>query len=476
MNPKSVLHEKLIVQPVFISLLHHRAFMGPCRYGSGEELTYEYDMKHAQDTLKTFNADIEIFVDRQNVDLRETVFFEWNEDFVIRDERIAPVFADDSVDAYLISGTRLISYVSTVIAKRSNKPILFCPLSTSLYSRLGGIDASAHLFALGYKEVFNALDYEELNMYFKILKTRKSLQKTRILYALRNNVISYGAVSSFINLSDVYKRFGIEVLNYNAMELFDVLDNLTEEDVLEAKKMVDQMKTEARGMHLPLEKVLNDVKYYLAVKKVMEDHGCNAFTEPCFEMCATMQLNKREFTFCLTHSLNKDEGIPSACASDIGALICIDILMNIARKAAHMGNCMVRLKHENSLRILHDVASRYMKGYDEEPLPIDYVSFAKGNWGATMRYDFDRDIGESITAINLSPNMDKIMIVKGTITGDNDYLTQECKHAIHFTVKDSGDFHHKEAAFGHHYAWVYGDYTQELIAFAKLMDMEVVLA
>ena len=479
MHSCSIITKKLVVQPLFVSLVHLESFMGPCRYGSGEELTYEYEKDASEKKLAQFNKEIAERIESDHVELLDTKYIEWHEDFAITEEALSAALENDpKVDVYLISGTRLISYVSTIIAKRTKKPIAFCPLSTNHYSRLGGIDAAAHLFALGYKEVYNALNYDELNRMFRILSVRKALNQTKILYGLRNNILSFGCVSSFIDLSDVTNRFGTEILNFNAMEFFKVLDELDDEDIEKAKQITDELVEDANGVHMPAENILNDVKFYIAVNKVMQLFDCNAFTLPCFEMCATQELNKRKLTFCLTHSLLKDEGIPSACASDVGAIIAIEILMGLAKKAPHMGNCMVIVDEmeNNMMRILHDVASKYMKGYDQEPLPIDYVNFTMGNWGATMRYDFAKDAGQDITMINLSPRMDKIMIAKGTITGCDDFLTPECKHAVRFSVKDSRDFHEKEASFGHHFAWVYGDYVDDLAAFAKVMGMEAVIA
>lgn len=40
---------------------------------------------------------------------------------------------------------------------------------------------------------------------------------------------------------------------------------------------------------------------------MMKHYDCNAFTMPCFEVCATRELDKRKLTFCLAHSLFKDE-------------------------------------------------------------------------------------------------------------------------------------------------------------------------
>jgi L-fucose isomerase-like protein len=479
MHDSSILTKKLVVQPVFVSLVHLNVFMGPCRYGYGEALSYEYEKKDSLKTLALFNNDISQFIDHSYVELLNTKYLEWHEDFAVKEETLKNVIENkDQVDVYLISGTRLISYVSTIIAKRTNKPLAFCPLSTSRYSRLGGIDASAHLFASGHYEVYNAFDYNELNQVFRILNTRKALRNTKILYGLRNNVLSFGCVSSFIDLSDITNRFGMEILNYNGLEFFKVMDGLTDDEIAKAKQIADDLVKNANGVHMPAENIVKDVKFYIAVNKVLAQFDCNAFTLPCFEMCATQELNKRELTFCLTHSLLKDEGIPSACAGDVGAIVAIAILMSLARKAPHMGNCMAIVDdvEHKAMRILHDVCSKYMKGYDREALPIDYVSFTKGNWGTTMRYDFGEDTGQEITMINLSPRMDKIMIAKGTITGCNDFLTPECKHAVTFTVKDSKDFHKKEADFGHHFAWVYGDYVEDLLALADVLGIESVIA
>jgi len=478
MHRRSYINKKLVVQPVFISLMHKHEFMGPCRYGVGHELSYEFDYKAAMATLEDFKNDMEKYIDRRYVELLEMSFIEWHEDFAVPESEIQKTLKNnDTVDCYLISGTRLISYVSTILAKRGGKPLLFCPLSNSMYSRLGGIDATAHMMALGFNEMYNALNFDDLNRTFRLLKTRKALKNMKILYGLRNNVLSFGCVSSFISLQDITDKFGTEIINYNGLEFFKVLDTLTDGENEKAKSIAEELVKDANAMHMPAENVINDTRFYVAVDKVLEQYECNAFTLPCFEMCATMELNKRHLTFCLTNSLLKDEGIPAACAADVGSVISLAILMNLTRKSPHMGNCMVRVKdlENNTMRTLHDVCTKYMKGYDEEPLPIDYVSFTKGNWGTTMRYDFSKDNDETITMINVSPRMDKIMIATGTIIGCDDFLTQECKHAVVFKVSDARKFHEKEEMFGHHYSWVYGDHSKDLIEFAKLMKMEAVV-
>ena len=477
MFEKSIVNQKLVVQPVFISLVHLNAFMGPCRYGIGEELTYDYEMKQAQKTFQHFKDDCDTYLDEKFVEVLEPKFLEWHEDFAISEEVLREALKEDyRTDVYLISGTRLLAYVSTVIAKRTKKPLLFVPLSGSKYSRRGGYDASAHLTALhqGY-ETFNALDYDDLNRFFRILRARKVIKNMKVMYGLRNNVLSFGCVSSFINLQDVTNRFGTEIVNFNAREILTMMDELTDEEVAEARKIADDLLRDANGVHMPAENFINDTKYFVAVRKLMKMYDCNAFTQPCFEMCATMELNRRHLTFCLTHCLNKDDGVPSSCASDINTLICYSIIMSIARKAPYMGNVMVCLedKEHKLCRINHDMCSKKMKGFDEPDLPIDYVSFAKGNWGVTMRYNFAEDLGQDINLINISPDMKRILITKAKIAGCDDWLTQECSEALVFEVSDNRKFHEKVVDYGHHHAVVYGDYSEDFAAFAKLMGMEV---
>ena len=64
MYKNSIVTKKLVVQPVFVSLVHLNVFMGPCRYGVGEELTYDYEKKESLKTFQFFNEDLKNYVER----------------------------------------------------------------------------------------------------------------------------------------------------------------------------------------------------------------------------------------------------------------------------------------------------------------------------------------------------------------------------------------------------------------------------
>ena len=476
MSVKSPLEMKVNIKPSLFTLNHINAYKGPCRYGQGYSLTYEYDVENAKSHFEYFKEEVLGKLDPGKVNFLEPIMMEWHEDFILKEELFEKALEQDNeTDYYLIYGLRLSQYFVFQLAKRTDKPITLFPNEGAI-SKCDHVEMSAPLLAMGRKEVYPCIDMDDLRMTVDIIRVKKILKNTRVLFPLQSGVHSFGCLSSFLSLEDVTDRFGVGFVHPYAFQVFQTIDAMDEDERGKAAEIVDGLVRDAKGVHMPAENIKNDVEFYLAVKKMMDRLECNAFTIPCFEICATQELQRRKLTFCLTHSLLKDEGISSACAGDVCSVITMSMLMALANKAPFMGNTMVMERKENQLRILHDVPCRKMKGYEEEDLPIEYVSFTMDNWGATMRYDFSLDQGETITMVNLSPDMKKMMVVKGVINGCDDYLTPECKLAMRFKVDDAEQFMKNQKYVGHHFAWVYGDYTGALEQLAEAYGMEVLKA
>lgn len=474
-NESSTLNIKLTVKPLLFTMYHINAYMGPCRYGEGYALTTESDMEVTKKEFEIFKQEMAEEVDPRNVEFLEPEIIFWNEDFALKEEQMQKALADDDkADFYLVRGLRISSYFAVELSKRTSKPIGHTT-NKSAISKCDHVDMTAHLFAEG-KEAYAFLDFEEMNKTFAALRVRKALNATKVFFPLKSAMLTFGCQSSYLTLEDVTKKFGVRFSHVNSDEVFQWLDQLTDEEKEEADKLAEELVANSQGVHMPAEYVKNDTAYFETIKKMMKHYDCNAFTMPCFEVCATRELDKRKLTFCLAHSLFKDEGIASACAGDVGSVLTITILMNIARKAPYMGNTMILDKNTNQCRTLHDVACSQMKGYDEPALPTEFVSFTMNSWGTTMRYDFAKDNGETLTLLNMSPDMKKIMVAKATINGCDDYLTPECKHAVRYTVRDAKKFHECQQYVGHHFALVYGDYIEEVKEFAKVCDLEVLEA
>lgn len=475
MNEKSSLHVKLNVKPVVVAMFHINAYQGPCRYGEGYSLTYEYDKETADRHFEAFREELKTQLNHENVTLLEPVLIHWNEDFNLRDSEIDRALEEDqNTDFYLIRGLRMSAYLSAEISRRSKKPVGLIP-EPGLVSKCDHVDLSAYLHALG-RPVYAFRDFDDVNETMELLRVKKAVASTRALFPLKSAMVSFGCLSSYINLTDITDRFGLRFVHLNAEDVFKALDGLSDEEKASARQLADELVQKALGVHMPKENIYNDAAYYTTVKKLLVHYGCNAFAIPCFEVCATMELMRRKLTFCLTHALLRDEGIVSVCAGDAGSVAAMAILMNLTKKSLYMGNTFIADKKKNLGRILHDSACRYMKGYDKEPLPVEYVSFTLSNWGSTMRHDFSKDTGEAVTLMSLSPDMKKMMLVKSKIVGGQNYLVPECMHACDFSIEDPDRFHECQQYVGHHMVLTYGDYTKKLKKLAKEYGLEVLEA
>lgn len=200
----------------------------------------------------------------------------------------------------------------------------------------------------------------------------------------------------------------------------------------------------------------------------------------------------------MTHSLNDENGISSACEYDINSVIGKVIMTNLSGKAPYMGNTnaivfdkeghMIPFHKFNDNTIediadktnlymtFHSTPNRNLKGLKAEKERYRLAPFAYSGFGATIRYDFAQDIGQVITMIRISPDAMKIFIAKGTIAGGAGYEMKNCDQGVFFNVADKVDFYHKQQYFGNHTVLAYGDYVEELKMLAEALGIEAVIA
>ena len=264
------------------------------------------------------------------------------------------------------------------------------------------------------------------------------------------------------------------------------MDKLTDEDLKKAEEIKDDLIKGAKCVYMPEKEVLKSVHFYIVAKKMLEKYECNAFLIPCFEICATTRLNSERYTFCLAHSLLKEDGIPSGCEADLNALMAQIVLMNLRNVAPHMGN-FHPLTHPkmkqmgvdegcNLVSIHHAVATRYMAGRDKAPAEYSLQCFTQSGWGATIRYDFNQDKGKIITLLRFDPSGTKMLAIKATIVEAQGTTDIGCHTGFIAKVDDVKDMYRKQKYFGHHFAWTYGDLREELKEFGDVMGIEVVTA
>jgi len=465
-----VFNIKLNVKPVFPFLAHSGVYEGPCRVGKPEDLSPEEERRRAKMMYKEFCREVRENLP-SNAEMLEPAFIEWSEDWVVPEEELDKVKGDiGETDLFLVARTSSPQYPSISLAHKFGKPV-------AMVGQVSSIDVAAYLRARGL-EGYSPIDFEDLRRLISLLWVRKAVRNSRVLIVTEENPLPVGVVSSIMNLENIKRRFGLDYRCIPSREIFEEMDEVSSsvEHRERAEAITDNLIENAEAVHMKRDYVLSSVIFYLAAKSLMNKYRCNAFVIPCFEICAKRIPEKKKVTFCLAHSLLKDEGFPSACEGDLNVLLSMMLLMYVSGKSAYMGNSYVIDKERNVMALHHDVPGLKMKGFNEPNLPYEVRSFTYGGWGATIRYDFSRDNGETVTMARFDPKAERLLIIKGEIVGCGGFDEVGCKLRAHIKVSNIVDLFHKEADFGHHLAMVYGDYTNEIKELSKIMGFEIVEA
>ena len=468
---------KLHILPVYTHIIHTGAYSGPCRPG-GSKQEQDYDERVSLEYFDILKAKLSDYFD-DSIVILEPVYLQMKDDFYVRDEDVDKLSGImDQTDAVLSIGHQK---VTCDMALRFHKPVI----------SLGccyGTDPIAKLKDLGM-EAYGYIDLEHMRKKIHLLRVKKAVAQTKVLSVLKDNPVTVGVTSCISDLDKLEKVYGIRFHCMESREVLDAVENLSDSDMEKAREITKELVENADSCAMEPEYVLRSVRFYVAVKNYLEKYNCNAFTIPCFEICATRVLNNQKYVFCLGHSLLKEDGIPSACESDINVLLALILLMNLTDSAPHMGNLHPVVKDyefalttlppeelqkcDNLIRIEHAVTTRMMKGRHQAKSPYSIRSFTTDAWGATMGYDFDLDKGKTVTFLRFGPSGTKLMVATGEIVKAVDDPGAGCAVGFYAKVNDVEDFFQKQQQVGHHFAWVYGDISKEIIELAALWNLEV---
>lgn len=464
---------KLNVKPVYVHLVHRSAYMGPCRGGSWEQLERSYDEMMAAENFEKMQESLkQIYADEPDIHLQKPVYLEFLDEFIVREAELNLV-KDEDTDVFLLDGL-MGQHLAVNIAKKFKKPICAVGCCTST-------DVTACLRAAGF-ESYGSIDLEGTKPVMKMLQCRKTIANTRVLSILKGDICSKGVESNIRDLDRITNKWGINFKFLNAEDFLQEITDLSDEEIKQAENIADDLMSQAETCHLQRDMMIRSTKVYVATKKLLQRYECNAFTLPCFEICATRRINAEKYTWCLTHSLLKEEGIPSACEADYNALISMIVVMAVAGNAPHMANTHPALPHEipddvkdtgNLIKMYHAVPTRHMKTRSGAPEPFGLQSFTEDHWGATMRYHYNRDIGETVTMVRFNPQGTTLMAATGTIVTETGYDKIGCDTGLLVDVKNKAKFFDAQCNYGHHMTWAYGDISDALDALGNAVGFSV---
>ncbi|MCI9152733.1 hypothetical protein D3Z53_19275 [Lachnospiraceae bacterium] len=447
------MNTKLIVRPIVGCLTHSHFWEGPCRAGYREDMTVEAESAAADQAFEAAKKLLEGAT--EEIHFLEAVDARYDEKFIVGKDVFAKIEEDmDQVDFFLCMNWRIPKL------ERYKKPIVI------LQNGNEGIDFAAYCRNIGV-EAYVAMDIRDLNEIAHLLWVKKAVSETRALVLTAGGQPTFGIQSLIRDPEVLRQRYGFEVIKLPFREIFKYMDQITDE---EAKPIADRIINGSKETKVNTDWFINDVKYYLAAKKMMDIYDCNAFSTACHELCTSEIPQERKFTPCMCHSLMKDEGIPSGCEEDLNALLAMTILQYAAHRPAFMGNP----NHETDelLRIHHAVPALCMNGYGTKPLEYKLWAFTGQGFGGKLQVDFTENEQDHVTLARFNPAGDTICVKVGQVLR-SEYDEVYCSPYYYIQMDDARRYMHHLAGFGHHQVLVFGDYMQELKNLAEIMNFKV---
>lgn len=461
---------RLRVKPIMTNMIHSGVWEGPCRFNvvtvAQERETVKRSYEGWSQALRkgqfSFGAGAELL---------EPSLVTFNEDFTIPPAAFAALERDArESDVFFIAPSGS-SNAAFDLVQRFHKPGILFGLSCRT------VDVAAYAKSQG-EEMLVVEDSDELRLTADLLRARKHFRETRVLFPTNRGFPSVASLTGISDLEDLEARLGVKVIPIPYKALADSMERTLGDAAArrEAAAEADTLMRGAAQTYPERDYVVRSLLFKRTVAGLMEAHTANAFTIECFEFCSSRLPEQWKITPCLVHTLFKDRGIASSCEGDMGALLGMRLLMSLSGKSSHLGNMFLR--DRKLVEINHSAPGIRMNGFDQPGLPYKLGRFVQSGWGTKAVVDFSRNTEKRVTVARMHPDARQVLVMQGELVRSSGWDKDElgCSVAAFVRPSETGDseaFVRRQAEYGNHLVWVYGDYADRMRRLGALMDLKV---
>jgi len=337
-----------------------------------------------------------------------------------------------------------------------DKPILLwaIPSNNSLASSLEVFSVLKNTTLRNTKLFYSPIDsrsVKEIRSFIQVCETMNALENSRI------GIV--GGVSEWILTSPdekEIKRFGPELIKIETEDLIGEMKGIDSKKAknLSPKKQFGRVEVLENG-------ILEAVRVYLAMKRLVSKHDLSAITIRCFDL-----LN-HNCTACLGMSLCNDEGLVAGCEGDLQATLTMMVVSFLSGRVCWMANIARIDKDKNIVTLAHcTIGTRMITDLSKATL-LPHMESGKG---VAVRGPLKKG---RVTLVRLGGNLDKMLIARGeTIRSDmqeQDLCRTQVEVQLEGNVED-----YLANALGNHQILAYGDLEQELLDFCKFKGIEAI--
>ncbi len=251
----------------------------------------------------------------------------------------------------------------------------------------------------------------------------------------------------------IKQKLGARVVNIDETELTSLVAAMTDEEaenLLEAKKVL----LKPCKVLSTREAMLESMKYYGALKKLVEDYALEALAVKCY----TTYMGK----ICLGYSLLAEEGVVGACEGDVTNALTMKLLYELSGLPVNNTDLLYLDEKENTILFSHCGSS----GFSIAQGDVELAPVRLAETGVCSRFLMKTG---TVTAVNICGHGEQFrmaVMVGEAVPCGMEFPGNPMKIRFEKKVdKISQDI--MKYGIGHHWMVGYGDYREELQSFCN---------
>jgi hypothetical protein len=334
-----------------------------------------------------------------------------------------------------------------------------CGLPTLLFVRPYAAHAWASFSALAQKggkaAMLASSDYDDLDVYLRIFGTIRHMRKSKVI------VVVPGQGRDAL-AADFAKHYGTTFRFMTYADLKAAFDGV---DAGQAEKAAEEcVRGALRVVEPSRQDVLQGVRLYLGVKRLLERENANAITVDCLGGIRRGELPSLP---CLAWSRLDDEGLYGVCQADLQCAMTQLLLTSFSGKPGFVFN-PVWDSSRNEIIQSHCVAPTAMHGIGGPRSPYILRSHLETNAGLSLQVLMP--VGETVTVAKFDhPRRFMVSIAEAVANVHSD---SGCRTQVRTRVKDA-DVMLANFKGGIHRVSFYGNYVPAITRMGRLMGFEV---
>ena len=257
----------------------------------------------------------------------------------------------------------------------------------------------------------------------------------------------------------IRQKLGARIVNLDEREMTERVAGMTD---IEAERLLEEKKGLWKSCRIlsAKEAMLESIKYYGALKKMVEEYALEALTVKCY----TAYMGK----VCLGYSILAEEGVVSSCEGDVNNALTMKLLYELSGLPVNNTDLLYLNEKENSILFAHCGSSGFSIANGE----IELTPVRLAETGVCSRFLVKTG---TVTAVNICGHGDQLRMT--ILTGEAISCGMEFPgNPVKIRFEENVEQINQKIVqngIGHHWMVGYGNYREELRSFCKINGIRV---